>query len=63
MAHEYRRVMAKPALIAAIGLGTSPLARRQLETRGKPGLLGKVEPRKLRRRNARTRPRARLCSR
>jgi 1-acyl-sn-glycerol-3-phosphate acyltransferase len=63
---EYGRLRAKPGLIiaglAAIGIGGGLLARRQLEATRKPRLLGKVEPRKLRRRKARTRLRARLRS-
>ncbi|MGZ4287904.1 MAG: lysophospholipid acyltransferase family protein [Solirubrobacteraceae bacterium] len=63
---EYGRLRAKPGLIAAglaaIGIGAGLLARRQLDARRKPRLLGKVEPRKLRRRNARDRLRARLHS-
>lgn len=61
---EYGRLRAKPGLIAAglaaIGIGGGLLARRQVQTRGKPRLLGKVAPRRLRRRTARARLRARL---
>ena len=61
---EYGRLRAKPGLIvaalAAIGVGGGLLVRRQLETARKPRLLGKVEPRKLRRSKARRRWMARL---
>ena len=61
---EYGRLRAKPGLIAAglaaIGIGGGLLARRQLAARRKPQLLAKIEPRKLRRRKARARLRARL---
>jgi 1-acyl-sn-glycerol-3-phosphate acyltransferase len=61
---EYDRLRAKPGVIAAglaaLGIGTGLLARRQLEARRKPRLLGKVEPRRMRRRKARARLRARL---
>lgn len=54
VAEEYGRLRARPGLIAAglaaIGVGGGLLARRQLEARRKPRLLGKVEPRKIRRR-------------
>lgn len=50
---EYGRLRAAPGLIAvglaALGIGGGLIARRQLEARRKPRLLGKVEPRKLRR--------------
>jgi 1-acyl-sn-glycerol-3-phosphate acyltransferase len=63
---EYGRLRAKPGLIAAglaaLGIGGGLLARRQLEAKRKPRLLGKVEPRKLRRRKARARVRARVRS-
>ncbi len=53
---EYGRLRARPGLIAAglaaIGISGGLLARRKLEARRKPRLLGIVEPRKLRRRNA-----------
>jgi 1-acyl-sn-glycerol-3-phosphate acyltransferase len=56
---EYGRLRANPGLIAAglaaIGIGGGLLAKRQLEARRKPRLLGKVEPRKLRRNRARRR--------
>jgi 1-acyl-sn-glycerol-3-phosphate acyltransferase len=56
---EYGRLRARPGLImaglAAIGIGGGLLARRQLEAKRKPRLLGKVESRKLRRRKARPR--------
>ncbi len=55
---EYGRLRAAPGLIAvglaALGIGGGLIARRQLEARRKPRLLGKVEPRKLRRRKRRT---------
>ena len=61
---EYGRLRAKPGLIAAglaaIGIGGGLLARRQLKAKRKPRLLGKVQPRKFRRRKARSRLRARL---
>jgi 1-acyl-sn-glycerol-3-phosphate acyltransferase len=63
---EYGRLRAGPGLIvaglAAIGIGGGLMARRQLEAKRKPRLLGKVEPRKLRRRKARQRLKARLRS-
>jgi 1-acyl-sn-glycerol-3-phosphate acyltransferase len=63
---EYGRLRATPGLIAAglaaLGISGGLLARRQLEARRKPRLLGKVEPRKLRRRRARGRLWARLRS-
>jgi 1-acyl-sn-glycerol-3-phosphate acyltransferase len=56
---EYGRLTAKPGLIAAglaaAGIGGGILARRQLEARPRPRLLGKVEPRRQRRRKARSR--------
>ena len=56
---EYGRLRANPGLIAAglaaIGIGGGLLAKRQVEARRKPRLLGKVEPRKLRRKRARRR--------
>ena len=61
---EYGRLRAKPGLIAsalvAIGIGGGLLARRQLKLRRKPRVLGKVPPRKLRRRTAHERLRPRL---
>jgi 1-acyl-sn-glycerol-3-phosphate acyltransferase len=65
---EYGRLRANPGLIAAglaaIGIGGGLLAKRQVEARRKPRLLGKVEPRKLRRKRARRRllKRVRLCT-
>jgi 1-acyl-sn-glycerol-3-phosphate acyltransferase len=63
---EYGRLRAKPGLIAgglaAIGIGGGLLAKRQLEVRRRPRLLGKVDPRRLRRGKARARLRARLRS-
>jgi 1-acyl-sn-glycerol-3-phosphate acyltransferase len=54
---EYGRLRASPGLIlaglAAIGLGGGLVARRQLDAQRKPRILGKVEPRKLRRRKQR----------
>lgn len=51
---EYGRLRATPGLIAAglaaIGIGGGLLAKRQLDARPKPRLLGKVEPRNVRRR-------------
>jgi 1-acyl-sn-glycerol-3-phosphate acyltransferase len=59
---EYRRLRAKPGLIAcallAIGIGGGLLARRRLEAKRQPRMLGLVAPRKVRRRTARERPRA-----
>jgi 1-acyl-sn-glycerol-3-phosphate acyltransferase len=56
---EYRRLRANPGLLAAglaaIGVGGGLLTKRQLEARRKPRLLGKLEPRKLRRQKARHR--------
>jgi 1-acyl-sn-glycerol-3-phosphate acyltransferase len=50
---EYGRLRAAPGLIAAAlaaaGIGGGLLAKRQLESRRQPRLLGKVEPRKIRR--------------
>jgi 1-acyl-sn-glycerol-3-phosphate acyltransferase len=49
---EYGRLRATPGLIAAglaaIGIGGGLLAKRQLDARRKPRLLGKVEPRNVR---------------
>ena len=54
---EYGRLRARPGVIlaglAALGIGGGLVARRQLEAARKPRMLGKVEPRRLRRRNAR----------
>ncbi len=57
---EYGRLRATPGLITAaltaLGLGGGLLARqRRLQARAKPRLLGKVEPRRLRRRRTRER--------
>jgi 1-acyl-sn-glycerol-3-phosphate acyltransferase len=56
---EYGRLRATPGIIAAtlaaIGLGGGLLARQQLAGRRKPRLLGKVQPRKLRRQSTRRR--------
>jgi 1-acyl-sn-glycerol-3-phosphate acyltransferase len=56
---EYGLLRARPGLIAAglaaIGIGGGLLAARKLKARRKPRLLGKVDPRKARRRNARRR--------
>ena len=56
---EYGRLSARPGMIfaalAALGIGGGLVARRQLEAARKPRMLGKVEPRRLRRRNARQR--------
>ncbi|MGZ4186647.1 MAG: lysophospholipid acyltransferase family protein [Solirubrobacteraceae bacterium] len=56
---EYRRLRANPGLIAAglaaIGIGGGLLAKRQVEARRQPRPLGKVEPRKLRRKTVRER--------
>jgi len=64
---EYGRLRANPGLIAAglatLGVGGGLLAKRRLEARRKPRLLGKVQTRKLRRRNARRRPVRRVRSR
>lgn len=61
---EYGRLRARPGMVlaalAALGLGGGLLARQRLEANRKPRLLGKLEPRKLRRRRARARLRARL---
>jgi len=54
---EYGRLRSAPGLIVqslgAIGLGGGLLARRRRELAREPRLLGKVQPRKLRRRDAR----------
>lgn len=56
---EYGRLRANPGLIAAalaaLGIGGGLLAKRQLEARRTPRLLGKLEPRKLRSRPGRRR--------
>ena len=56
---EYGRLRATPGVIAAglaaTGIGGGLLAKRQVEARRKPRLLGKVKPRKLRRQTARRR--------
>jgi len=56
---EYGRLRASPGMIAAglaaLGLGGGLLAKQRLEASRKPRLLGKVEPRKLRRQKARRR--------
>jgi 1-acyl-sn-glycerol-3-phosphate acyltransferase len=56
---EYGRLRANPGLLAAglaaIGLGGGLLAKRKLEARRKPRLLGKLDPRKLRRQKTRHR--------
>jgi 1-acyl-sn-glycerol-3-phosphate acyltransferase len=63
---EYGRLRATPGLIAAglaaIGIGGGLLARRQPDARRVPRLLGKVEPRKVRRRTRRERIVRRLPS-
>ena len=64
---EYGRLRTNPGLVAAgfaaLGLGGGLLAKRRLEARRKPHLLGKVEPRKLRRQKARCRVLKRVRSR
>lgn len=64
---EYGRLRTNPGLVAAgfaaLGLGGGLLAKRRLEARRKPRLLGKVEPRKLRRQKARCRVLKRVRSR
>jgi len=56
---EYRRLAARPGLIAAglaaVGVGGGMLARRRLQERQQPRLLGRVDPRRLRRRSRRSR--------
>jgi 1-acyl-sn-glycerol-3-phosphate acyltransferase len=56
---EYGRLRANPGLIAAgfaaLGLGSGLVAKRRLEASRKPRLLGKIEPRKLRRQQTRGR--------
>lgn len=60
---EYGRLRAAPGLIAiglaALGLGGA-LARRRRDARGKPRLLGRVEPRRIRRQSKRRRLSGRL---
>jgi len=60
---EYGRLRAKPGVLAAgllaLGIGTGLLAKRQLARR-RPLLLGKVEPRRVRRRRAHHRRARRL---
>ena len=60
---EYGRLRAAPGLIvlglAGLGVGSGLIARRRLQARRKPRLLGRVEPRKLRRRQKRGRRRLR----
>jgi 1-acyl-sn-glycerol-3-phosphate acyltransferase len=55
---EYGRLRGTPGLIAAalaaLGVGGGLLAKRQLEARGKPRLLGRIEPRRLRREHKRS---------
>jgi hypothetical protein len=54
---EYGRLRAAPGIIlvglVAIGVGGGVIARRQLEARRRPRLLGVVEPRRVRRRDRR----------
>ncbi len=54
---EYGRQLALPGLIVAgltaLGVGGGLLARRQVQARRKPRLIGRVEPRKLRRKQQR----------
>ena len=61
---EYGRLSAKPGLILAAltvaGVGGGLLAKRRLGPRRQPGLVGKVEPRRLRARKARRRGLPRL---
>jgi 1-acyl-sn-glycerol-3-phosphate acyltransferase len=63
---EYGRLRARTGIIAAalgaLGIGGGLLARRHLESRRKPRLLDKVEPRRIRRGKARSRWLARLRS-
>jgi 1-acyl-sn-glycerol-3-phosphate acyltransferase len=63
---EYGRLRNRPGLIvaglAALGIGSGLLARRQVKASRQTRLLGKVEPRKLRRRKVRQRLKARLRS-
>ena len=53
---EYGRLRANPGMIlaglAALGLGGGLIAKRRLQASRRPRLLGKVEPRKLRRKKA-----------
>jgi hypothetical protein len=63
---EYGRLRATPGLfaagLAAIGISGGLLAKRQLDARRKPSLLGRVEPRRMRQQNARHRLLGRLRS-
>ena len=63
---EYGRLRARRGLIAAglaaIGIGGGLMAKRQLDARRKPRLLGKVEPRRMRRHTAHHRLLRRLRS-
>ncbi len=63
---EYGRLRAAPGLIAAglaaLGVGGGLLAKRRIEARRKPRLLGVVTPRRLRRKRARRGVRGRLRS-
>jgi 1-acyl-sn-glycerol-3-phosphate acyltransferase len=56
---EYGRLRATPGVIlaglAALGVGGGLVAKRRLDARSRPKLLGKLEPRKLRRKRARRR--------
>lgn len=67
VAEEYGRLRATPGLIAAglaaIGVGGGVLAKRRLDARRRPRILGKVEPRRLRRAKGRRRLRERLPKR
>lgn len=64
---EYGRLRATPGLIAAglaaLGVGGGLLAKRRLEARRNPRLLGKIEPRRLRRRDKRSELQRRLHAR
>lgn len=64
---EYGRLRSAPGLIAAglaaAGLGGGLIARRRLQAQRKPRLLGKVEPRRLRRQSRRQRLLRRLRGR
>ena len=63
---EYGRLRAAPGLVAAglaaLGVGGGVLAKRRIEARRKPHLLGVVTPRRLRRKRARRGVRGRLRS-
>lgn len=56
---EYGRLLARPGLVvaalAALGVGGGLISRRQRKAAGKPRLLGRVEPRKARRKRMRHR--------